>query len=1017
LRNSNTCPEARFGYSVPRWLLAWLAAACSVTPALALDPNRSISQYIHDEWGIAQGLPAGTIYAIAQSADGYLWIGAEKGLVRFDGLSFQSFSSANFPSLPPGPVIGLLADREGNLWIRPQGPTLVRYRDGTFQEFRVIPEQSDYSVTAMGRGSAGELLLSYRNAVAKYSAGKVLPLLSGKEVPLVISVAQTADGHLWLGTRDAGLLSESGGHVSAAGFTLHDSKINALLPSGDRELWIATDNGVLRWDGTGITRSGVPASLARVQTFALIKDRESNIWAGTANGLVRVRAASTLTPDQLARPGQEVTALFEDREGDLWVGSARGLERFRYSLFVTYSPPLGRAEGNGPIYVDEQRRAWFGPSQGGLSRIEDGEIKQISSAGLDKDVVYSIAGAPGELWIARQLGGLTCLRFKGDAVTSKTYTKADGLAQNSVYAVYRSRSGAVWAGTVNGGVSKFQDGRFTTYTTANGLAADTVSAIEETPDGAIWLATPNGLNKFSDGRWIVLSGADGLPPGGVNCLTTDASGLLWIGTSKGLAVLRGRRVEFPAEAPELLREEIFGIAEDRSGWLWIATSNRVLRVNRVPVLSGAVRDSDVREYGTADGLLGTEGAKRFRSVVADSLGRLWFSLNRGISVVDPALLLHPPTPVLVHIEKISVDGRVFQPRPALQFPYTPRRITIGYAGLSLAVPERIRFRYQLEGYDHDWSEPTAEREAPYTNLTHGPYRFRVIASNSGGVWDSAEAVATFEIAPALWQTWWFRLIVVLGCVFSVLMLYRFRLHQMTRRIMIRFEERLAERTRIAQDLHDTLLQGFLSASMQLSVALDGLPADSPAKPPLTHILQLMRQVTEEGRNRVRGLRSSTSASVDLAKALAEVRNEIHVPGIAFRVIVQGEPQPLHPMLGDEVYRIGREALVNAFRHSHAKNIEVELEYTPARLRVLVRDDGCGIDPQVLKSGREGHWGLVGMRERAEQIGAKLSVWSRATAGTEIELSVPGNIAFPVASRNWLRRGLAWILPLRGKHPG
>jgi signal transduction histidine kinase len=323
----------------------------------------------------------------------------------------------------------------------------------------------------------------------------------------------------------------------------------------------------------------------------------------------------------------------------------------------------------------------------------------------------------------------------------------------------------------------------------------------------------------------------------------------------------------------------------------------------------------------------------------------------------------------------------------------------------------------LEGYDPDWSEPTAEREAGYTNLTHGPYRFRVIASNSEGIWDSAEAVATFEIEPALWQTWWFRLSVVLACVFSVLMLYRFRLHQMTRRISVRFEERLAERTRIAQDLHDTLLQGFLSASMQLSVAADGLPTDSPSKPLLAHILQLMREVTEEGRNRVRGLRSPTSGSVDLAKALAEIRNEIRVPGIAFRVIVQGEPQPLHPMLGDEVYRIGREALVNAFRHSHAKNIEVELEYTASRLRVLVRDDGCGIDPQVLKSGREGHWGLVGMRERAEQIGAKLSVWSRATAGTEIELSVPGNIAFPIASRNWLRRGLAWILPLRGKHPG
>ncbi len=1011
MRNSNTCPEARFGYSLLPWLWAALGAACSLVPAYALDPSRTISQYIHHQWGVAQGLPAGTIYALAQSADGYLWIGAEKGLVRFDGLNFQNFGSANFPSLPAGPVVGLIADNDGNLWIRSQGPNLVRYRDGTFQDFRVIPGQTDSSVTAMGHGSAGELLLAYRNTIATYSGGKLLPLLNEKELPLIISIAQTADRRLWLGTRDAGLLFEGSGHLSAAGFSLHDSKVNALLSSGDRELWIGTDNGVQRWDGARITRTGVPASLAHVQTFALIKDRESNIWAGTANGLVRFRAAGDLAPDQLARPGQEVTALFEDREGDLWVGSAGGLERFRYSLFLTYSPPLTRAEGNGPIYVDDQQRVWFGPSQGGLSRLENGKIEQITAAGLDKDVVYSIAGAPGELWIARQRGGLTCLRSKGGSVTSKTYTKADGLAQNSVYSVYRTRKGTIWAGTVNGGASKLQDGKFTTYTTANGLAADTVSSIEETPDGVIWLATPNGLNAFSDGRWTVLSGADGLPPGGVNCLATDSSGLLWIGSSKGLAVLRGRRVEFPLEAPELLREEIFGIAEDRNGWLWVATANRVYRVNRVAILNGKVSDSDVREYGASDGLSGTEGAKRFRSVTADSLGRIWFSLNRGISVIDPALLLHPPPPVLVHIEKLSVDGRPFQPQPALKIPSTSRRITIAYAGLSLSVPERVRFRYLLEGYDHDWSEPTAAREAVYTNLAHGPYRFRVIAGNSEGLWDSTEAVATFEIEPALWQTWWFRLIVVLASVLSILMLYRYRLHQMTRRISIRFEERLAERTRIAQDLHDTLLQGFLSASMQLGVAADGLPADSPAKPLLAHILQLMREVTEEGRNRVRGLRSPAGASADLAKALAEIRNEIRVPGIALRVIVQGEPQPLHPLLGDEVYRIGREALVNAFRHSRAQNIEVELEYTAARLRVLVRDDGCGIDPQVLKSGREGHWGLVGMRERAEQIGAKLSVWSRATAGTEIEISVPGNIAFPNPSRNWLRSAIANIRKL------
>jgi signal transduction histidine kinase len=283
-----------------------------------------------------------------------------------------------------------------------------------------------------------------------------------------------------------------------------------------------------------------------------------------------------------------------------------------------------------------------------------------------------------------------------------------------------------------------------------------------------------------------------------------------------------------------------------------------------------------------------------------------------------------------------------------------------------------------------------------------------MASNRDGVWDGGEAVAVFEIQPAFWQTWWFQLSMVVAAALSIVTVYRFRLHQITHQLNIRFEERLAERTRIAQELHDTLLQGFLSASMQLGVMLDGLPADSPIRPALTRVTELIREVMEEGRNAVRGLRASSSGDVDLARALSELHNELHVQDIGFRVVVEGQPKALHAMPGDEVYRIAREALVNAFRHSQAKNIELEIEYAADRLRILVRDDGCGIDPMVLKSGREGHWGLAGMRERAEQIGARLTVWSRAASGTEVELAVPGKVAFQNRPDNWLGKWFTGI---------
>jgi signal transduction histidine kinase len=365
-------------------------------------------------------------------------------------------------------------------------------------------------------------------------------------------------------------------------------------------------------------------------------------------------------------------------------------------------------------------------------------------------------------------------------------------------------------------------------------------------------------------------------------------------------------------------------------------------------------------------------------------------------MADPARLAGRAAPVLVHVEGISVDADANprERREEAAIPPRTQRITVTFTGLSLSVPERIMFRYRLDGFDRDWSEPTSLRQAVYTNLGPGTYKFHVIASNSDGVWNPSGSTMRFTIAPALWQTSWARLSAFLLLTAMGWTVYRVRLGQVARQLNIRFEERLAERTRIAQELHDTLLQGFVSASMQLHVAAGRLPADSSAKSSLGRVVELMGRVIEEGRNAVRSLRSSSSESLDLKQAFSGVADEFGSDGQpAYRVIVEGRLRPLNPMIRDDVYRIGREALVNAFRHSNAKAIEIELRYGSSELRMLVRDNGCGIDSQIQKSGREGHWGLPGMRERAERIGARFKVWSSASAGTEIELSVPGLVAF------------------------
>lgn len=322
------------------------------------------------------------------------------------------------------------------------------------------------------------------------------------------------------------------------------------------------------------------------------------------------------------------------------------------------------------------------------------------------------------------------------------------------------------------------------------------------------------------------------------------------------------------------------------------------------------------------------------------------------------------------------------------------------------------FQYRLDGFDTDWSRPVAEREAVYTNLPPRPYVFRVKASNGDGRWTSTEASVRFEIEPSVWQTGWFQVSAAVICALGGWGLFRFRVFHVSRNLNRQFEAQLAERTRIAQELHDTLLQGFISASMQLHVAAGRLPSDSQVRPAIARVLELMGRVIDEGRVAVRGLRSSSTAAQDLGDAFAGIREELAEAGhIDYRVTIEGAVRPLHPMVRDEVYRIGREALLNAFRHARARTVDLELDYAPNRLRLHVRDDGAGINPQVASSGTDGHWGIAGMRERAEKIGARFTIRSRHGAGTEIELTVPAKVAF---DRKVTDRHASWITRIVGK---
>lgn len=1002
-----------------RWALPLLGVLCFFPRARALDPNRMMSQYVHEKWTTDRGIPSGHVLSIAQTLDGYLWIGTDNGLVRFDGFSFQSVSFLPVGLPPNAPVLGLITDADGSLVVRLAGTVVLLKSDGKFASLSSEVGLSASYVTAIWKEENGGVLFSDLVSGTIRFHGKTVEVLtrpgSLPGAPLVTSLTETPDGKLWMGTLGTGLFYVTQGQVTRMTAGLPESKVNCMLSVGPNDLWVGTDKGLFRWNGRVLSRGGLPTRFDDLQVLTLLRDRDSNVWVGTSRGLLRINPKGVSFSDESA-PGADgaVNALFEDREGNLWVGGTNGLERIRDSAFVTYSKTTGLpSEHNGPVYADAENRIWSASTDGGLYWLGNGRVGNVSKAGLVNDEVYSIAGQNGDIWIGRQHGGLTHLHYHDAVMSSETYTERNGLAQNSVYSVYQSRDGAVWAGSLSGGVSRFKDGRFTTYRAGSGLASNSINAILETRDETMWFATSNGLSSSFKGQWKTLTASDGLPSGTVNCLLEDSAGILWAGTSEGLAFVNAGHVQVPGKGPELLHGQIFGIAEDKNGWFWIATANHVVAVRRDKLMTATVGHPDFREYGNEDGLLSNGGVKRNTSVISDPLGKIWFSLSRGLSVTDPSHLTENSAPAIAHVEGVSADGTPLDRRDLVRVPASRKRITFAYTGLSLAAPERVRFRYFLEGFDRGWSEPVASREAVYTNLNAGRYRFHLMACNSDGVWNGVETSFPFEIEPVFWKTWWFGL----SCVTVLLALlwtyHELRLRQLQRQFSIGFEARVSERLRIARELHDTLLQSFQGLLLRFQAVSNEVP-EGKTKQKLDSAIDLAHQAITEGRDAVQGLRSTTVVTNDLAESLrclgqGLAGDEDNQSSPRFDVAVEGGARDLHPILRDEVYRIGGEALRNAFSHAQANHIEVEIHYGPSQLRLRIRDDGKGIAPDVVEEKeRPGHWGLHGMRERAKIIGGNLEVWSSLQSGTEVELTIPARSAYATSPRrhSWFSRKAA-----------
>src|SRR3984957_14734298 len=680
-----------------RGLINGIALLCLVKATFGLDRTWKISQYVHDKWGEDKWFIGGRIYAIGQSADGYLWIGTERGLVRFDGSNFTLIQRPlpNSPAI--GPVRGLITDASGNLWIRLEGPRMLLYHDGRFEDPYSRFDLQNITFTAIVSDYDGRVILSgLGDQALRFEGGRLKSIVAAEEIPgNVISLAATGDQSIWFGTQYNGLFRLSQGHSSKVAQELKDSKINALLPADTGGLWIATDNGIHLWEDGALGTVNLPPSLRQLQILAIARDSDANLWIGTNHGIARITPSGVVSLDQLnPKPGFEVTAIYVDLDGDIWFGGSQGVERLRNGMFTTYSASDGLPpNGIGSVEADSTGRIWFAPLSGGLYWMRDGQVGHITLDGLEHDVVYSISSSDGEVCVGRQRGGLTVLTGKGDSFTARTYTQADGLAQNRVYSVHRERDGTIWAGTVSAGVSRLKGGKFTNYSDSSGLPSNAINSIVESFDGTTWLATPSGLASFANGHWTNHTTSDGLPSSMVRTIFEDTRHVLWIVTSDGLASLSSRKIKVPVRLPEALREQIFGVAEDGMGSLWFTTSDHLLRVNRERLLNGSLSDTDVQSYGIDDGLQGVESAGRDRSVVVDPQGRIWISRKSGLSMADPMVISKTSVPVTVRIESMSAGGSQVNPQNPIKIPAGVQSFTLNYGSTNLAVPGRIRFRY------------------------------------------------------------------------------------------------------------------------------------------------------------------------------------------------------------------------------------------------------------------------------------------------------------------------------------
>ncbi len=989
--------------------------------AYALSPDRALSQLRHDRWTPEQGAPA-QILAIAQTPDGFLWLGSRQGLYRFDGLRFAQITSIAGAPIVDDDILSLFVDGDGSVWVGYISGGMSRMGGAHPANYAYQREDVPLgSVIGFGRDASDRLWAATSTAIVYLDPAsdtwKTVPDMGFDPSWMPQRLFFDRDKGMWVAYSDGTTAHIAHLAPGAKSFEVMPPSIDHPFfdQSPDGTLWAADEWGV-RPLSQAVPRRGHPEATVSwldpaFKGAGLRFDRDGVMWLANENGIARLRDPAVLrAPDKArAAPSPEyfgtaqgltsevVWTLFEDREGNLWVGTANGLDRFRPNALAAIQLP--RRDQVFSIEVDGTGQVWAANADKGPLRITPDPDQPAGArvqevGGADDGVTAMHRDAAGQLWVGDAGGGL----WRSDGAKLQRVPLPPEVAGGGrIVTLASDRDGGLWVSKVKGGLLRLHQGQWEAQNAKYGMAAGTTPrALAQDAQGRLWSDAGQTIRVFENGGHHDFD-EHGPEVGRISVLRAWKDEL-WIGGVQGVAAHVDEHFQRLLGRDGETFERTAGIVMLANGEAWLIGRPGVTRIPAGEMARWHAQP-DYRvafeRFGVLDGLRGTAQQSGASPVaVADAQGRVWFATSRGVHWIDPAALQRSRAgpAVAPAVLAVHVDNQDVPLAAAMSLPVGSRDLRIDYTAPFLGRPEQARFRYRLEGLDTEWHDAGTQRQALYSRLAPGSYRFRLQAGDGGGDGAGDEAVLAFKVPPAFWQTGWFALVCLALALGLVWMLIRWRVAAARAGLQRVYRARIMERERIARDLHDTLLQSMQALMFMVEAARARLERgeDEAAKAGLSRVVTQANAGLVEGRDRIRELRQEAAEPQDLAATLGELPNTLALPPeIAYAFNARGKPIRWEATEQDEVCRIVREAVANAVRHAGARSITVSVVYGWLGTAVEVRDDGCGIDPALLASGqREGHWGLVGMRERARGLGARLSMASRPGQGTVVRLYLP-----------------------------